>query len=296
MKYLVILVLLYVVGEAFGQAGNDKKGERELEKIEDAIAELARYQDLPDKFEFALDKVLDDIQNFLETDPTIEQSPEMQAKMESIRKTVSHLGQMRTSPTLRRKLQELSQHVVAVELKLFRNGGGDIRGDPHFTTFDGLRYNFQGLCWHTLVKDCNSALPAFDVKVRFDVRYIDPEVKTRTVEVMITVGMETVTLKEDNSVFVNGTPMTGTGQLKNIKMGKEGNVLVAKFNGLKATWSGPNHILSVGITDEGLKGSVCGLLGNGDGNRDNDFMTADGFLTKDADTFGNSWKVSSMTC
>ena len=58
------------------------------------------------------------------------------------------------------------------------------------TTFDGTRYNYQGLCWHTLFKDCQPT-PSFEVTVELEPRDSDMVLlKTRVVSFNITVGSE----------------------------------------------------------------------------------------------------------
>ena len=45
-------------------------------------------------------------------------------------------------------------------------GSCTVWGDPHYITFDDVKYDFQGDCDYTLVKDCSNStgLPSFHLK------------------------------------------------------------------------------------------------------------------------------------
>ena len=76
-------------------------------------------------------------------------------------------------------------------------------------SLDGLQFSFQGLCWYTLVKDCSSEIPDFEITAKFEPRddSVEGSIKTRTVAFNVTVG--------DEYVFVNRLDITrvSMGQL-----------------------------------------------------------------------------------
>ena len=57
-------------------------------------------------------------------------------------------------------------------------------GDPHYKTFDGLIYNFQGLCNYVLARDCGKSKD-FSVHVRNDARRTNSFAWTKSVTVRL---------------------------------------------------------------------------------------------------------------
>ena len=72
-------------------------------------------------------------------------------------------------------------------------------GDPHYRTFDGRLYNFQGQCKYLLASDCEGR--DFKIRVRNDGRGTESFAWTKTLFITL-VGFE-VTLLQDYVVRVN---------------------------------------------------------------------------------------------
>ncbi|XP_077866843.1 hemocytin-like [Saccoglossus kowalevskii] len=95
--------------------------------------------------------------------------------------------------------------------------------DPHITTLDGRQYSFQGICWYTLVKDCDSATPAFEITAELIPRDNTEEVRTRAVAINVTVESECVLVDKDN------VAKTSADSLSKINIVHEGDMAILKF-------------------------------------------------------------------
>ncbi|XP_067874724.1 IgGFc-binding protein-like [Heterodontus francisci] len=168
-------------------------------------------------------------------------------------------------------------------------------GDPHYHTFDGVNFDFQGTCTYTIAKSCgaDSSLPSFNIDAKNDNRG-----NTRVAYVML-VNIEvydykvTVFKHEYSQVRINGVrsnlPLTlHEGKVKLYQSGAY--VIIETDFQLKVTYDW-NHHLVVTVSSSYF-GNVCGLCGNYNGDARDDFRSPQGTAVSNALDFGKSWKVS----
>lgn len=74
-------------------------------------------------------------------------------------------------------------------------------GDPHYRTFDGLIYNFQGLCNYVLAEDCHRNYSTFSIRVRNEARLSQDFSWTKSVTVLL--AGNRINLLQDYRVKVN---------------------------------------------------------------------------------------------
>jgi VWD domain-containing protein len=163
----------------------------------------------------------------------------------------------------------------------------ETNGDPHLTTFDQYTYDFQAVGEFVAAKSGND----FEVQTR---QAPVPNLNDRTVSVnsavAMKVGADKVGLYVDNgalTVHVNGKveaialgdkKLSGGGLLTRRKAFQE-----YKPDGYTVTWPDGSVAELDGIGDWGIrlilspvgthKGKLSGLLGNFDGNKDNELLT-----------------------
>nr|XP_033818516.1 IgGFc-binding protein-like [Geotrypetes seraphini] len=186
-------------------------------------------------------------------------------------------------------------------------------GDPHYYTYDGFAYDFQGNCTYTLTKPCPGAtgIPAFEVNVKNEKWGKGKVSVTKTVS--FHVYKYNMILRHEQPLYVE---VYHDDELKDPKW-NGGNYYTFPFtlqNGrIHAYMYGINAVI---ITDTGLKvtynfvggvtvnipgnyrENMCGLCGNYNGDKNDDFRLPDGTKAPDPTTFGLAWMVYSpnMVC
>ncbi|CAH2325388.1 mucin-5B [Pelobates cultripes] len=164
-----------------------------------------------------------------------------------------------------------------------------VYGDGHYITFDGKRYSFNGDCEYTLAEDhCGKGESTF-----------------RVITENIPCGTTGTTCSKAIKVFLHSYEIILTNKkVEVVERGFEGKVpykvrhmgiylVIEADNGLILMWDQRTSIFIK--LSSNYEGTVCGLCGNYDGDRNNDFTTRSMSVVEDVIEFGNSWKFS-PTC
>ncbi|XP_043083626.1 mucin-2 [Puntigrus tetrazona] len=163
-----------------------------------------------------------------------------------------------------------------------------IYGEGHFRTFDGKRYSFHGDCEHTISHDYCDTNPSPSFRL---VTENIPCATTNSIcskSINLFFGKYEMILSEEEDVKV----VESNGIEYRYKITSAGIYVVIEVEGLlNLIWDKKTSVMIQ--LNHKLKGKVCGLCGNFDGNANNDFMKHNGEVVTDPDDFGNSWKVKS---
>ncbi|XP_061564377.1 alpha-tectorin-like isoform X2 [Cololabis saira] len=166
-------------------------------------------------------------------------------------------------------------------------------GDPHYVTFDGQAYNFQGTCRYVLAAVCN----ALDEVQNFSVEAKNEPWNGLQVSVTAEVFVDVLGYQVHMSrnlpgmVKVNGItrnlPILLNGNLSIFASGTQ-TFVTADF-GLSVTYNGRSTV-SISVPTN-YRGKLCGLCGNFNENQSDEFLIPNGSIVTDPDDFGAAWKV-----
>ncbi|XP_066269225.1 zonadhesin-like [Branchiostoma lanceolatum] len=157
------------------------------------------------------------------------------------------------------------------------------RGDPHYRTFDGKRFNFQGNCKYVLSRGQDFTVSARNANRRGNMRvsFVD--------SVDFTLYGQTVSITQGKEVFVNGLKITlpyCIGGFASISQ-QGNNIVIDTVLCITVTFDG-NHHVTVELPAH-LAGHVGGLCGNANGLQGDDLVKPDLTPAQNGVEFGNSW-------
>ncbi|KAM6428800.1 IgGFc-binding protein-like isoform 2-T4 [Liasis olivaceus] len=172
-------------------------------------------------------------------------------------------------------------------------GKCSMTGGSHYLTLDGETFNFLGSCSYTLVKVCSRdpELVHFSVVVENE-----GSREGKVVPKMIVIAVRGYVIRLVRGmtwqILVDGEFYTLPLGIKRkaILINQEGkNIVVQTDFGLKVLYDSSHYILV--LIPSTYQGQVCGLCGNFNGARRDEFQLPDGSSTSNVTTFGASWKV-----
>ncbi|XP_065053369.1 mucin-2-like [Rhopilema esculentum] len=161
-------------------------------------------------------------------------------------------------------------------------------GDPHYTSFDGKKFMFQGSCEYVMAQDfCNGRNGTFRVQTQNVV--CGSTGVTCAKDITVQVG-DTV-LRMERGKEITAKPEVGaltmTAKYDIVSSGIY-TILVTDI-GLSVIWDGGTTVyVSLSPT---YKGKTCGLCGNFNGDRADDFQTPENDVSVLATSFGDSWST-----
>ncbi|XP_027528649.1 IgGFc-binding protein-like [Neopelma chrysocephalum] len=169
----------------------------------------------------------------------------------------------------------------------------------HYRSFDGKTFDFMGTCTYTLTTLCSSdpTFPAFSVEVQKEKKENSKVSSIGSINVHINNITVTVVRAENGMVRVNSIShhlpaILGEGQIQVYPHGT--GVLLRTDFGLVVRYNLAQHVtLTVPQT---YLGHLCGLCGNYNRQRDDDFHLSNGQLAPDATAFGSAWKTKDRPC
>ncbi|MEG3916398.1 Calx-beta domain-containing protein [Microcoleus sp. w2-18bC1] len=183
---------------------------------------------------------------------------------------------------------------------------GKTHNDPHLTTLDGLRYDFQSVGEFTLVK---STTDNFEIQTRQQ-----PWNNSKSASINTAIAIENDGQRiafyagKTLSILINGKDANiPDGQLyavgKNLitRSGKQYSITTANNDLIIIDDRGSFLNINVGLADN-RQGKVVGLLGNDNGNKNDDFALRDGTVIGGTISnqqlygeYANSWRITQAT-
>lgn len=166
-------------------------------------------------------------------------------------------------------------------------------GDPHYKTFDGKFFSFQGACKYQLTADCVNH--TFSIRVTNDARQAKHSSWTKTVTFKM--ANIKINLGQKLRVKVNGSRVELphiVDKLVKIHKSRDDEVIVVSHLGIKLIWDGYNFLQVEAPVS--YKNKLCGLCGNYNNVWRDDLMSRQGNNVSEQEVrkFAESWRVGGI--
>nr|XP_019946686.1 PREDICTED: IgGFc-binding protein-like [Paralichthys olivaceus] len=167
-------------------------------------------------------------------------------------------------------------------------------GDPHYITFDGWRYSFQGTCTYVLVNTTglDPSLPDVTVTTKNELHGNSPGSFVRLLTVEMLGHIISIPNNNKDNMLVDGIKtelpvLLEDGRISIIQSGFKG--IIQSDIGVEVTFDWSTFIM-VSISSS-YYGNVVGLCGNYNGNKEDELMGAEGMAVNVTD-WARTWSVA----
>jgi BMP-binding endothelial regulator protein len=181
----------------------------------------------------------------------------------------------------------------AHSLLSYLSGVCTVFGDPHYKTFDGKFFSFQGACKYQLTADCVNH--TFSIRVTNDARQAKHSSWTKTVTFKM--ADIKINLGQKLRVKVNGSRVELpyiVEKVVKIHKNQDDEVVVESHLGIKLTWDGYNFLQVEAPVS--YKNKLCGLCGNYNNVWRDDLTSRTGINMTESEVrkFADSWRVGGL--
>ena len=170
-------------------------------------------------------------------------------------------------------------------------------GNRHYHSFDLRYFEFQGTCEYILTQSCdsmeyavivNNSAQNSNVSYIYSVRVVVPG---ENLDILLGKGGGgTVTINSIPQINNGDEVILTSGGVEVVRVGGHPHVLLNEL-GVRVSWDG---LYRVEVTvSTSWRGRLCGLCGNYNGDRDDDFTTPNTTIVDDPNDFGVSWLLVS---